>query len=190
MKKIKIMFMLLLIFCCSYSKTTLNFSEHLAVIYKNLDPLGINVTTPGRLTVKADKGTFKYSDTVADRKALEVIITVPFNTTASIDPLRDTLFRSVRMSLHGNLPDDGEFGGRFSLSSADGNTMEARGFFVESGKSVYDAPLNFISSATKYSGKTKIDVLFNTEKNPKMLKGVYKGVLILEATYNNVSVGG
>lgn len=190
MKKIKIISMLMLIFCYSYSKTTLNFSEHLAVIYKNLDPLSIRISHIEKITVKADKGTFKYSETAADRKPLEITITVPFTTTGPSNQIRDTLFRSVRLRLHGDLPDEGIFGGRFSLNSNEGNRMEARGFFIENGENIFDAPLSLLSSSAEYTGRTKIDVLFNTEKNPKLLKGVYRGVLRLEATYNNVSVGG
>lgn len=196
MEKIKIIFVFIMVFFCSYSKTKINFAEQLTVIYKNLEPLGVNVTPPGRLIVKADKGEFRYSETVADRQPLDVTVTVPFKVISGAkDPIRDSLFRSINLKLSGNLPDSGGVGGRFSLESpgVDGNppsSMEARGFFVDNSQSIYDAPLTFVTSSTEYTGRAKIDVLFNTEKNPKLMKGVYKGVLILEATYNNVSVGG
>ena len=175
LKKILLIFKIILFSQNIYSATTINFTKQLVVIYKVLDPLSVTVDIPEKMTVKAGKESFKYSDVISTKAPLNVKIEAPYNLR---DEILDKIYGTATLVLKNQ--------GEFTLTDLKNstNTIKGRGFFPTEGDKAYQLilPLNDASAANKYQASTTINAMFNEELK-EMVMGTYKGVLVLDVTY-------
>lgn len=172
MKKV-IIFLLGLYFCQSlYSRTTVNFTKELVVIYKILNPLTVTVDKPEKMVVKAGNQIFRYSETVSSKVPLNIRIEAPYNVR---DGILDQIYGTATLELENN--------GKFDLTDGStNNVIKGRGFFLDNVSHLLNLKLESTESLRKYHGLVTVDAVFN-EDGSEMLMGNYKGVLRLNVTY-------
>lgn len=175
MKKKFLLISIFLLSMSTYSKTVINFSKQLVVIYKVLSPLKVTVEPTEKMVVKSGTQSFKYSETVASKQYIGIKIEAPYNER---DEILDRIYGTATIELVN--------GGKFSLRDSSGEEIQGRGYFPSQGENSFKQvlPLYNTSFANKYEARTEVDAIFNEEQ--KMMKlGTYKGVLTVNVTYGD-----
>lgn len=166
---------LLVIFFCKiiYSATHINFTKQLVVVYKVLNPLTVTVEMPEKMTVKSGNQSFKYSEIIESKKRIGIKVAAPYHAR---DEILDKVYGTATLRMQN--------GGKFELTSDEGNKIKGRGFFPSVSETATEEvlPLYTTTSSDKYEARTEVDAVFNEDK-AMMKLGKYKGVLRIDVTY-------